>query len=310
MVNFGPQVLGACYRKGKHRKDFDSDKNNHLHIHRQQLRDAVKGLHPPVRLLALNWSLDLPHMEIHRICADCILARGANHQTLHGNEHGKAHESTIWQFLHTTKPLADDEADTMDVREDLEQALSRAVDALVHVLDIPHPNADTNAEQIGAALGKARRYRPALTDAQKWPQKKKGSTPPWYFAIPAEIDLIDILDTQIARTGARKFWDTLKVCNAVARRPHITFVHSKQLLGYTDLWECYAALYALSAPLLFRAWLGHIIFNAHIMAATVEELCVDDSEADEAQVGSAFVSQLDCHGLCPTSICLDSYASR
>ena len=262
-------------------------------MHRQALRDAVKGLHPPVRLLAFNWSLDLPHAEIHRICADRILARGANHQTLHGDEHGKAHESVIWQFLHTTEPLADGEADTiieMDVREDLEQALSRAIDAVVRVLDLPRPN----PEQVGAALSKARGYRPALTDGQKQPQKKKkGSAPPRYFAIPAEIDLIDALDAQIASTGAREFWDVLKARKAVARRPHVTLVHSKQLPGRADLWERCTALYALPSPPLFRMRLGHVVFNARIMAATVEELRVDDPEADEAQAGSAFVSQLD-----------------
>ena len=103
-------------------------------MHRRDRRDAVKGMLPPVRLLALNWSLDLPHTETHRICADRILACGTNHQTLHGDEHGKAHESVVWQFLHNTEPLADDEADAvieMDVREDLEHALSRVVDAVV-----------------------------------------------------------------------------------------------------------------------------------------------------------------------------------
>jgi tRNA ligase len=261
-------------------------------MHRRDLRNAVKGLHPPVCLLALNWSLDLPHAEIHRICADRILARGANHQTLHGDEHGKAHESVIWRFLHTAEPLADDEADTiieMDVREDLEQALSRAIDAVVRVLGLPRPD----AEQVGAALSKARGYRPALTDARQQSQKKKGSAPPRYFAIPAEIDLIDVLDAQIAGTGAREFWDALKARNGVARRPHVTLVHSQQLPGRADLWERCTALYALPAPPLFRARLGHVVFNARIMAATVEELCVDDPEADEAQAGSAFVSQLD-----------------
>jgi len=128
-------------------------------MHRRDLRDAVRGLHPPFRILAPNGSLDLPHAEIHRIRADRILARGANHQTLHGDEYEKAHESVIWRFLHTTELLSDDEADAvieMDVREDLGQALSRAVNAVVRVLDLPRPD----AEHIGAALSKARGYRP------------------------------------------------------------------------------------------------------------------------------------------------------
>ena len=44
--------------------------------------------------------------------------------------------------MHNTEPLADDEADAvieMDVREDLEHALSRAVDAVVRILELPRP---------------------------------------------------------------------------------------------------------------------------------------------------------------------------
>ncbi|KAH9027202.1 tRNA ligase kinase domain-containing protein [Lactarius hengduanensis] len=132
-----------------------ADKNNHLHMHRRALRDAVKGTHPPVRLLALHWPLDQPHTETHRICADRILLRGTNHQTLHADQRGKAHESVLWQFLRTTEPLADGEADMvieMDVREDLEHALSRAIDAVVRVLGLPLPD----PERVGAALARAR----------------------------------------------------------------------------------------------------------------------------------------------------------
>ncbi|KAF8257890.1 RNA ligase-domain-containing protein [Lactarius quietus] len=272
-----------------------ADKNNHLHMHRQDLKDAIKDMRPPVRLLALNWSLDLPHAEIHRICADRILARGTNHQTLHGDEQGKAHESVLWKFLHTTEPLADDEADTvieMDVREDLEHALSRAVDAVVRVLELPRPD----AESVGAALAMARGYRPACTDAQASQQPRKSSAPPRYFGIPAEIDLVDALDAPIAASGdeaVREFWDALKASPGIARRPHVTIVHTKQLPGCVDLWERCTALHALPAPPLFSARLGHVVANGRIMAATVEDLRVDDPEADEAQAGSAFVSQLD-----------------
>jgi hypothetical protein len=62
---------------------------NHLHMHHRDLGDAIKGMQPPVRLLALNWSLDLPLAEIHQICTDRMLARAANHQTPHGDENSK-----------------------------------------------------------------------------------------------------------------------------------------------------------------------------------------------------------------------------
>ena len=138
-------------------------------MHRRELRDAVKGIHPPVRLLALHWSLDQPHAEIHRICADRILARGMNHQTLHSDGQGRAHEGILWQFLRTAEPLTDGEADTvieMNVNDDPEKALSRVVDVLVRILALPSPD----AERIGAALASARSYRPLRTNTRSQKQ--------------------------------------------------------------------------------------------------------------------------------------------
>ena len=90
----------------------------------------------------------------------------------------------------------------------------------------------------------------------------------------------------------RKFWDALKARSAVARHPHVMIVHSKQLPDCVDLWESCAALYALPPPLLFPARLGRVVTDRRIMAATVEDLRMHDPVADEAQAGSAFVSQL------------------
>jgi len=153
-------VLSGCSTKN------NLCRNNHLHMHRRDLRDAINSIRPPVRLLALNWSLDQrPHAEIHQICANRILARGTNHQTLHSDEHGKAHEGVLWQFLRTAQPLTDGEADAvieMDVSDDLEHALSRVVDVLVRVLALPRPD----AERVGAALASARAYRPLPRSTQ------------------------------------------------------------------------------------------------------------------------------------------------
>ena len=128
-------------------------------------------------------------------------------------------------------------------------------------LELPHPD----AERIGAALAKARGYRPARIDTQPTPQHHRTpSKPPRYFSIPAEIDLVDALDAHIGSGSdkdddpVRKFWDVLKARSAVARRPHVTIVHSKQLPDCVELWERSAALYALPAPPLFSAHLGHV----------------------------------------------------
>jgi tRNA ligase len=270
-------------------------------------------MHPPVRLLALNWSLDRPLSKIHRTLADRILARGANHQTLHGDATGaKSHEDVLWQFLRDSEPLSDDdEADAtieMDVNEDLEQSLARAIDGIVRVLALPRPD----MERVGKALAKARAYKPALSpsDAKRTKQTDKAPPPPRYFALLAEIDLVDTLEAHIPRGASplRDFWDELKGspdgahhsgAGRVARTPHVTIVHSRQQQQQdrdptsVALWERCVALHALHAPPLFRARLGHLVANERIMAATVEDLCVDDPEEDVGQEGATFVSQLD-----------------
>jgi len=288
-------------------------RNNHLRKHREDLRDATKAMYPPVRLLALNWSLDRPFAEIHRTCADRILARGGNHQTLHGDADAKSHEDILWQFLRNTEPLDDAEADAtieMDVSEDLEQALARAIDGVVRVLALPRPD----LERVGVALAKARAYKPDLTDPKQPKQAKaaaKAPPAPRYFCLLAEIDLVDALDAHISRgeerdAPLREFWDALKTPDGgrsrVARIPHVTIVHINQQQSQNKdsdpdpesvvLWERCAALDALSAPPIFRARLGHVVANERIMAVTVEELCVDDPEEDAGQEGAAFVSQL------------------
>ncbi|KAH9961179.1 RNA ligase-domain-containing protein [Russula compacta] len=267
-----------------------ADKNNHLRQHREDLRDAIKAMHPPVRLLALNWSLDQPHAAIHRICADRVLARGANHQTLHGDITSKSHEDVLWQFLRSAQPLNDDEADAtveMDIGDDLEHSLARAIDGVVRVLGLPRPD----AERVGAALAKARGYKPAAhTDAAKQvTAKAKARAAPRYFGLLAEIDLVDALDAHILKRGGR-----------VTRHPHVTIVHSKNREEhpeqYLALWERCEALHALPAPPLFRARLGHVVADERmrIMAVTVEDLRVDDPlEGDEGQEGASFVSKLD-----------------
>jgi tRNA ligase len=175
----------------------------------------------------------------------------------------------------------------MDIGGDLEDSLGRAIDGIALVLGLPRPD----AERVGAMLAKARGYKPARMDAR---QAAKEPVAPRYFGLLAETDLVDALDAHLTcKEGPLcEFWDTLKMQGRVACRPHVTIVHSKHLLEILTLWERCAALHALSAPPLFRARLGHVVANEHIVAATVEDLSVDDPEEDEGQA-SSFVSQLD-----------------
>ena len=270
-------------------------RNNHLRQHREDLRGAVRGMHPPVRLLALNWSLDRPHAEILRICSDRIVTRGANHQTLHGDATDKLHEDVVWMFLKNTQPLDNNEADAtveMDIGEDLEHSFARAMDGIVRVLGLPRPG----AERVGAALAKVRGYKPAQTGNAKKPETKARAAPR-YFGLLVEIDFAEVLEAHFSRReggGALgDFWDVLKRNQRIAHKPHVTIVHNKQLPEMLALWQRCVALSSLPAPPLFRVRLGHVVADERVMAVTVEELRVVDPEEDGGQEGSSFVSMLD-----------------
>ncbi|KAN0136192.1 hypothetical protein V8E53_006052 [Lactarius tabidus] len=84
-------------------------RNAYFLMYHQDLRNAVKGMRPPV---PPSHAQLLTHAEIHQIYADRTLSHGANHQTLDGDGHG-------------------DEADTVNEMD------SRAVDTVVRVLGLP-----------------------------------------------------------------------------------------------------------------------------------------------------------------------------
>jgi len=204
-------------------------------------------------------------------------------------------------FLRGTEPLSEYEADAtieIDIGEDLEHSLARAVDGIVRELGLPRPD----PERVGAALAKVRGYKPAhTTDPKK--SKTKAKHAPRYFGLLAEIDLVKALEVHISpreeEEGKGKerllceLWDVLKKNKRITHQPHVTIVHSKHLPEELALWERCSALYALPTPPLFRARLGHVVADGRVMAVTVEDLCVDDPEEDEGQEGSSLLSMLE-----------------
>ncbi|TBU57142.1 RNA ligase-domain-containing protein [Dichomitus squalens] len=298
-----------------------ADKNNHLKQHRDQLREAAQKFSPPARLLALDWSFDLPLSTVHRICGDRIVARGDKHQSLHADLSGKSHEDVIWQFLKQAEELQDSEADvvvSMDVEEPLEDALARAVGAIVKYLGKEQPD----PERMGQALAVARAYEPrsrgkrradigggggagrkaAKDSADKAEQAQppasskkagKAKSPPRYYGILAEVGLQGVVGPAIEGavgnlpSEARKFWDDLVREERVQKRPHVTVVHSKSLPKEGELWELCRAVDALPRPPLFSFRLEHVVWSERIMAATVVDLAVaadDPGEVDKEAV--------------------------
>ncbi|KZT66611.1 hypothetical protein DAEQUDRAFT_752049 [Daedalea quercina L-15889] len=276
-----------------------ADKNNHLKQHRQQLREATARMHPPVRLMALNWSFDVPLNTIHRVCADRITERGDNHQTLVAGEH----EDVVWQFLKSAEELADDEVDVsveMEWEDSLEDSLARAVDACVRILGVQKPD----QEKFGEALAFARGYKPRRAGKQPvtGEQSKKKQPAPRYYGILPEVDLENELKKTFERVDApqagKAFWERLAKDKRVTSRPHVTIVHCKSLPEETALWDlCRGLQGEPGSPAhlpLFSFRLGHVVWNERIMATTVVDLAVslDDVDAEAKQKGVDFVLKL------------------
>ncbi|KAF9788576.1 RNA ligase-domain-containing protein [Thelephora terrestris] len=273
-----------------------ADKNNHMKQHRAALRDAVRGSHPPVRLLALNWALEQPLTAIHKICSDRINDRGENHQTLQADSYGKSHEAVIWQFIEQREELEDGEVDAvieMDIEEDLERALDRAVDGCVRILGLEKPD----QEKVGLALAAARRYEPAgkKQDMKGEGKAKPNKGKPRYYGLVPEVDLLELLNPVFSAGGdgdvadGKRFFTELKKNGRITKDPHITIVHSKSLDSEwaQPLWDRCSEL--SSTPSLFRFNLGSVVWNDRVMAIAVDEVL---PVADDDEAGRSFVDQL------------------
>lgn len=257
---------------------------------------------PPVRLMALNWSFDVPLSTIHRVCADRIEERGENHQSLVAG----AHEDVVWQFIKRAEELSDDEVDVaaeMEWEASLEDSLARAVDACVRIVGVQKPT----TEQFGEALAVARAYRAKMTAkkpaaAEQGKKKEKKEREPRYYGILAEADLGSVLKKRFGEVdvppAGQAFWEKLLADKRVTPRPHITIVHSKSLPEQTALWDlCRGLQGGEGSPshvptFVFR--LGHVVWNPRIMAATVVDLAVslDDADAAAQERGLDFVLKL------------------
>jgi len=275
-----------------------------LRQHRAALRDAVRGYKPPVRLLALNWAFEQPLATIHRICSDRVYDRGEKHQTLHADARGKSHEGVIWQFIEQREELEEHEVDTvveMDINEDLEQALDRAIEGCVRVLGLEKPD----QEKVGLALAAARGYEPTRKkeerqekekEKEKEKKEKKGKTPRYYGFVP-EVDLLELLNPVFSAGGdadvanGKQFFTNLKKNSRITKQPHVTIVHSRSLDQEwgQPLWDRCSELYTSPTPSTFRLNMGSVVWNSRVMAVTVDEVA-PTSDHDEA--GKSFADQL------------------
>ncbi|KAF5380128.1 hypothetical protein D9615_006236 [Tricholomella constricta] len=272
-----------------------ADKNNHLIQHRQALRDVAKATGVPTRLLGLNWGVgSVPQATVHRVCGDRVMRRGANHQTLRPDESAGHHEEVIWMFLNTREELAEREVDAvveMEVEEGLEEAVRRAVDGCVRILGVERPG----EEKIVRALEVVDAYKAEVKKPdEKKKNKAKAKDAARYYGFLAEVELEEVLGTRLGMVAnaqgvegeAASVWGVLKGAGRVARRPHITVVHRNSLPAEQELWTRCAELQTVKNPPLFRARLGHLVWNARVMALTVDALEVVEEAGADGEEGT------------------------
>ncbi|KAF8162123.1 RNA ligase [Pholiota molesta] len=257
--------------------------NNHLRMHRQSLRDATKNEDPPVRLLALNWSLDKPPAAVHRICGDRVLVRGDNHQTLRADATSKAHEDVIWMFINTTEELTPAEVDEvidMELEEGLEAAVRRAVAGCVRILGLAQPS----DAQIAEALAVAQGYAPTTKKPDEPKDKKKAKAPPRYYGLLPEVDLVALLDARLsapdAEGGPRIFWAKTQGRQA------------KAMDTERAVWDRCEEVAGLPLPPVFKGRLGSVLCNGRAMAVTVEDLALEAGVGGDGKEGEAFLDSL------------------
>jgi tRNA ligase len=251
-------------------------------------------MHPTVRLLALNWSIDQPPAIVHNLLSDRILGRGANHQTLHADTSAaRAHEEVLWMFLKQVEDLSPSDVDVvvdMDLTRTPEEMLRHAVDACVRELGLPQPS----EEKIQEALVVTQRYQASSTQAPETKTKERSPKGPRYYGLLPEVDLTATLDGLIADAadGPKDFWARLKKGKRVAKQPHVTLVHQKGLPADQALWDaCSTVVQAKSAP-LFSMRLSTLLWNERVMALVVDDLAISSDKPDTEGTGVNFTLQL------------------
>ncbi|KAH7105959.1 RNA ligase-domain-containing protein [Auriculariales sp. MPI-PUGE-AT-0066] len=286
-----PVFLSNVVKAFNHYDVVFADKNNHLLQHRGGLKSALANIHPPVKLLGLNWAVaNLPFSAVVRICSDRITARGENHQSLVPAAEVRHHEDILMRFIKDAEPLGEDEVDTiieMDFEEGLEESLARAIDGVCEVMALERPS----QEKIGEALGLARSYQ-AKTRAS--PSKavyeltskkdKNAKKSPRYYAFLPEVDFAALTEQAVLKPDApelfKDVWEHARKAadQLITDRPHVTIVHEKGL-GNVEEQGVWDVCKDLPSGATFRLTFERLVFNDRIIAAVETGLQAEDEDA-------------------------------
>ncbi|KAL7423003.1 tRNA ligase [Cryptotrichosporon argae] len=216
-----------------------ADRNNHLAKHYNELHDIaantcdknLRFIHDhDVRLVALAWNIERhPHHRVLRVCADRVVARGENHQTLrpaaHGGEHD--HEIIVGSFLRNYES-ADlelfDATISVELLDDPRTALVSVIDGLVDVLKLKRPS----EQEIDKALDAAKAYRATPRATEMTVPAKRVR----YYGLAPELDLSALAALVAAQSmadaaaaSARQLVERLGRDERFTKVPHVTLAH-------------------------------------------------------------------------------------
>jgi tRNA ligase len=190
-------------------------------------------------------------------------------------------------FINTTEDLAESEVDAivdMDLEDDLEASVRRAVEGCISVIGLEKPEEGKIQEALDVVKG----YVPAKKKRDDVRERK--DIRPRYYGLLAEVELVEVLQQRLGLLGS----DTSQVAvpaiqslgklidaGRVSKRPHVTIVHQNSLPGEVALWDRCMKLHDLNKPPLFKGKLGHLVWDERVMAVTVEGLEVVDDESED-----------------------------
>jgi tRNA ligase len=191
-----------------------------------------------------------------------------------------------------------DEVIEMEWGETLEEAVKRAVDAIVKILKLPQPS----EEAVQEGIETARTYAPkklAKEEAAGNKAKKGKAFKPRYYALSPStvLDLTALLNPICEKEGI-DVWKHIKP--RVTPKPHITITHMKNREtkagddgpGEAPVWDACERFVQNSTDtegndIEFDVELGHVVWNERIMALTVDSIIPVRSSLPEARQNKA-----------------------
>ncbi|KAG8793817.1 hypothetical protein FRC12_001517 [Ceratobasidium sp. 428] len=270
-----------------------ADRNNHIRHLRDAVRHDLKARYGSKgHIIVLHWLFSHTPQKISDICAERIVARGDNHQTLFADSQD-SHRGVISMFFGSFEDIEPDEADDvidMEYDETLDQAIRRVVAGLCPILDLKMPG----EKDITEACDIARAYEVKST-GKKAPAPK----PPRYYAFVPNVNLKHLLDDKMrgdeVPESGRTLWAELVESHRLPDNPHVTLIHTKEKHECEKFWEhCTALRKAAPDPSpSFQATFDHVVWNATVMALAVSKLEMHaEVDGEYGKIGSAVIKEI------------------